>query len=120
MGMGFVRNLLDFSERNLYLKQLNWSIENRNMDNYTFKFVTSKFKILTILFLLPSFALVAQDENPDLSTTSLEVEDDYKDTWRTPNITDEMTVDEEQNKSWRMGEYRYSAKPKNSKLFPFY
>jgi OmpA-OmpF porin, OOP family len=35
------------------------------------------------------------------------------DTWTAPKITDEMTVNPEQNKKWRMGEGRYSAKPKN-------
>lgn len=35
------------------------------------------------------------------------------DTWTAPKVTDNMTVDPDQNKKWRMGEYRYSAKPKN-------
>ena len=35
------------------------------------------------------------------------------DTWTAPKITDNMTTDPEQNQKWRMGEYRYSAKPKN-------
>ena len=30
------------------------------------------------------------------------------------SISDEMTKDPEQNKQWRMGEYKYSAKPKNA------
>ena len=29
-------------------------------------------------------------------------------------ISDEMTNNPEQNKQWRMGEYKYSAKPKNA------
>ncbi len=41
-------------------------------------------------------------------------DDDYKDTWKSPNVSDDMTEDSEQNKSWKMGEYKYSAKPKNS------
>ena len=57
-----------------------------------------------IVFSLFSFSLLAQDE----------ANGDYNDTWRTPIITDEMTVDDEQNKAWRMGEYNYSAKPQNS------
>lgn len=35
------------------------------------------------------------------------------DTWTAPKVTDNMTVDPEQNKKWRMGEGKYSAKPKN-------
>ncbi|MEP7266046.1 MAG: OmpA family protein, partial [Saprospiraceae bacterium] len=35
------------------------------------------------------------------------------DTWTAPKVTDEMTVNPEQNKQWRMGEGKYSAKPKN-------
>ena len=37
-----------------------------------------------------------------------------KDAWTSPRITDEMTVDSEQNKNWRMGQAKYSAKPKNA------
>lgn len=39
---------------------------------------------------------------------------DYKDTWNTPYITDDMTVDPEQNRSWRMGDYKFPARPKHS------
>jgi len=85
------------------------------MDNYNFNLVCSRLKLLAFVFLLPSFALFAQEEDPDVTNATLELEEeDYKDTWKTPNITDEMTRDEEQNKSWRMGEYKYAARPKNS------
>lgn len=36
------------------------------------------------------------------------------DTWTKANITDEMTVNPEQNKNWKMGQGKYSAKPKDS------
>jgi outer membrane protein OmpA-like peptidoglycan-associated protein len=36
------------------------------------------------------------------------------DTWTTPVITDEMTIDPEQNQKWRNGEFPFSAKPKNA------
>ena len=36
------------------------------------------------------------------------------DTWTKSNITDEMTLNPEQNKNWRMGQNKYSAKPKNA------
>lgn len=39
------------------------------------------------------------------------------DDWATPTITDEMTNSPDQNKKWRMGEYGYSAKPKNAMEF---
>ncbi len=35
------------------------------------------------------------------------------DTYTRPNITDDMTVDAEQNKSWKMGENDYPARPKD-------
>lgn len=44
-----------------------------------------------------------------LSTISI----GQNDTWTAPKITDEMTVNPEQNKQWRMGAGKYSAKPKN-------
>ncbi len=58
---------------------------------------------MIVLFSVNSFA---QDTPP--------TEQDYDDTWQTAVITDEMTVDADQHKSWRMGEYKFSAKPKNS------
>jgi outer membrane protein OmpA-like peptidoglycan-associated protein len=36
------------------------------------------------------------------------------DTWTAPRITDSMTVNPAQNKKWRMGEGKYSAKPKDA------
>ncbi|MEL6987585.1 MAG: OmpA family protein [Bacteroidota bacterium] len=40
--------------------------------------------------------------------------DDNNDAFKTPIITDDMTIDSEQNKNWRMGQYKYSARPKNA------
>ena len=37
-----------------------------------------------------------------------------EDTWTKANISDEMTVNPDQNKSWRMGQSKYSAKPKDA------
>ena len=37
-----------------------------------------------------------------------------KDAFSTSGITDEMTKNPEQNKAWRMGQDKYSAKPKNA------
>lgn len=36
------------------------------------------------------------------------------DTWSKANISDDMTVDADQNKKWRMGQYNYSARPKHA------
>ncbi len=36
------------------------------------------------------------------------------DTWSDAVISDDMTIDSDQNKKWRMGQYNYSARPKNA------
>lgn len=76
----------------------------------------SNWKVAMLFLFFAPLALMAQDPDPTIISTSEEEleEDDYKDTWKTPNITDEMTIDDEQNKSWRMGDYKFSSKPKNS------
>ncbi len=65
--------------------------------------MTKRFYLLIILAL--SFgAIQAQDDTAmDAAATAVSV-----------GYPDEMTVDAEQNKAWRMGENRYSAKPKNA------
>ncbi len=64
----------------------------------------------TIEELEPTIEIeTSTDANPTMTT-----EQDYKDTWRTPYVSDEMTADPEQNKSWRMGEYKYNSRPRNS------
>lgn len=45
------------------------------------------------------------------SVSTLQAQDD---TWVTPKISDEMTVDSDQNQKWRMGQSQFSAKPKNA------
>lgn len=70
----------------------------------------------------PVFSQVSESVEPVNSeeTTTEEVssgeeqQEDYNDTWKSPIITDDMTVDSEQNQAWRLGENKYSAKPKNS------
>jgi outer membrane protein OmpA-like peptidoglycan-associated protein len=85
------------------------------MENYNMNFL-SNWKVAMLFLFFAPLALMAQDPDPTIISTSEEEleEDDYKDTWKTPNITDEMTIDDEQNKSWRMGDYKFSSKPKNS------
>ena len=49
-----------------------------------------------------------------LTAMVLSQETSTSDAFTSPIITDEMTIDPEQNKLWRMGQYKYSAKPKNA------
>ena len=60
--------------------------------------------LLSILLSMMCIVAYTQDENNE----------NYNDTWRTPIITDDMTIDSDQNKAWRMGEGNFSAKPKNA------
>lgn len=88
--------------------------------------------LFTLLFIGFSLVLSAQIEEIEPSTEEIDptieiettepieatevttTDEDYKDTWRTPYVTDEMTADPEQNKAWKMGEYKYNSRPKNS------
>ena len=36
------------------------------------------------------------------------------DTWSKANVSDEMTLDPDQNKKWRMGQYDYSSRPRHA------
>ncbi len=77
-----------------------------------------------MIFLFVAFlctAMLHAQEDPDETTTNdelleevVEEADDYNDTWKTAQVTDDMTVDPDQNKEWRMGQYKYSAKPKDA------
>ncbi len=78
--------------------------------------MTSKYFILVYLLISFCFSAIAQvgDEEIILSPLDTIEGNSNDDTWKTAIISDDMTVDEEQNKQWRMGEYGYSAKPKNA------
>ena len=86
----------------------------------TIKFMKD-LSILTLLVLI-STSIFAQIEElePTIEIETDEVfntevqSNDYKDTWKSPYIADEMTLDPEQNKSWKMGEYKYNSQPRNS------
>lgn len=81
------------------------------MDNYNLQLMTHKLVLVIMLvMLMPSLAKAQNNSVSVQDDTPI----DYKDTWKSPYITDEMTLDPEQNKSWRMGEYKFSSKPKNS------
>jgi len=80
-----------------------------------FVFLYSSTGYAQIEELEPTIEL--ETENPDAATTVADHTPDFDDTWRTPFVSDEMTRDPEQNKSWRLGEYKYNAKPKSSLEF---
>jgi len=82
-------------------------------------------KNLSLLFaVIFSAALSAQEEvteeiQEEIIEESFEesYEESYEeinDTWKSGRVTDEMTKDPDQNKEWRMGQNKYSAKPKNA------
>ncbi len=72
------------------------------------KFESPMTKNLYLVLLLAacSFCVVNAQEEESMSASSS--------TMVTTGYPDEMTVDAEQNKAWRMGEHKYSAKPKNA------
>ncbi|MBK8347793.1 MAG: hypothetical protein IPL08_09215 [Saprospiraceae bacterium] len=59
--------------------------------------MTNKIKYLFLMLVIVSSSLMAQTDKA-IKTS----------------ITDEMTANSDQNKSWRMGQSAYSAKPKNA------
>ncbi len=62
----------------------------------------------------PTIEIETEEVDLSVDTDQVTTDKDYKDTWRTPYVNDDMTADPEQNKSWRMGEYKYNSRPKNS------
>ncbi|MBL0026650.1 MAG: OmpA family protein [Saprospiraceae bacterium] len=61
--------------------------------------MTSKIYYLLIVIFCISTTAISQDQETTVKKTT---------------ITDDMTLNAEQNKSWRMGQSAYSAKPKNA------
>jgi len=72
--------------------------------------MTKKLMAIMLVFGLFLNISFAQEEEV-LEVIETEV---ISDGVMTELITDEMTVDPEQNKQWKMGQYKYSAKPKNA------
>ena len=64
------------------------------------------FAVVLLMFTLP---LLSQDD-----TTTQDELGTQKDTWITPNITDEMTVNPEQTRQWRQGQSKFPARPKDA------
>jgi len=81
--------------------------------------MTTKRMIFLFVAFLCTSMLHAQ-EDPEETTTNdelldeLQEEESFNDTWKTAQITDEMTSNADQNKEWRMGQSKFSAKPKNA------
>ena len=71
--------------------------------------------LLLILALLTGGFSYSQNESEGESEDVI-VEDTviYRDTYTSPVIKDDMTVDPEQNKKWRKGLYKFPAKPKDA------
>ena len=61
-----------------------------------------------ILTVLVSILLFQSGISQDIDTTEIE-----RSPWLAPVITDDMTKDPEQNRLWRLGQYKYSAQPKH-------
>ena len=85
--------------------------------------MTTKFMKAASILMLVVFTSVVQAQIEEIEpvieieTTETESEvtgQDYKDTWRTPFVSDEMTVDPEQNMKWKQGEYKYNSQPRDS------
>ena len=75
--------------------------------------MTQKLVMVVIaVWLSPLYVHAQTSESSD--SAPQETQTDYKDAWKTPYISDEMTLDPEQNASWRKGEYKFPAKPKHS------
>lgn len=62
----------------------------------------------TMVSVMAILSLATAQNSQEQSTSN------YKDTWRSPVIEDEMTLDPEQNKAWRTGDYKFASKPRNS------
>lgn len=80
--------------------------------------IFSKNSYFALLFLLICTHMAAQDDNVQLNNPEVEgsqnsTEASVNSPWLAPVISDEMTLDPEQNRQWRLGQYKYSAHPKN-------
>ena len=81
---------------------------------------TAGLFLFAFLFVAPSFAQIEElepiieIETETPPSEEVTTDQDYSDTWKTPYITDEMTSDPDQNKAWKMGEYKYNSKPRDS------
>ena len=84
----------------------------------TTKYIKAASLLLFVVFTSVVHAQIEEIEpviEIETTNTNTDVSDqDYKDTWKTPFVTDEMTLDPEQNMKWKQGEYKYNSQPRNS------
>ena len=77
---------------------------------FLFFCMITSMSIAQIEELEPIIQIETETATEEVSTSN----NDYNDTWRTPYIQDEMTKDPDQNASWKLGEYKYNSRPKDS------
>jgi hypothetical protein len=82
------------------------------MNNYIKPPVYRRICIIIICIFLPLSIISTQNPTAEAEESFEPV--DYQDTWTSPMISDELTRDLEQNKTWRMGDYKFSSQPKNA------
>jgi len=63
--------------------------------------------LIALAFLFISAGVCGQDASSDSEIAS------QNDTWITPVITDEMTINPEQSRQWKQGQSKFPARPKN-------
>ncbi|MGE5356280.1 MAG: OmpA family protein [Deltaproteobacteria bacterium] len=70
------------------------------------------FLLIGLLYFGLSFSQeeVKEPANAEVTTDTVKI----RDTYTSPVIKDDMTIDPDQNKKWRKGLYKYPAKPKNA------
>jgi len=70
---------------------------------------------VVLLFGFYVNTLAGQDTTDDPSDADTDIGgiNVIDDTWISPIITDDMTADPEQNRQWRLGQSKYSSRPKN-------
>lgn len=70
--------------------------------------------LVCLVILLTSGVVQSQEsETADEVVDQESVASDVNLTWLAPVVTDEMTKDPEQNRQWRLGQYKYSSRPKD-------
>jgi len=81
-----------------------------------FKFYPMTKNLISLLIVFSAFLNFSYGQEEEVLEVIEETVEEtmINDAFITPNISDEMTVDADQNQQWKSGEYKYSAKPKNA------
>ena len=72
-----------------------------------------RFSILFIAGLVLYAPMLIGQDRPDTELRAEQTLSITDDTWLSPEITDDMTKDPEQNRLWRLGQSKYSSRPKD-------